>query len=58
MGEGGAVYQLREGAGNIPKEVVLLDDIVTTGATMEKCAWLLKTAGVQKVHGLALFRVG
>ena len=58
LGEGGAVYQLREGAGNIPKEVVLLDDIVTTGATMEKCAWLLKSAGVQKVHGLALFRVG
>lgn len=43
---------------NIPREVVLLDDIVTTGATMEKCAWLLKAAGVQKVTGLALFRVG
>ena len=45
------------GAANVPREVVLLDDIVTTGATMEKCAWLLKSAGVKKVHGLALFRV-
>lgn len=42
---------------NIPREVVLLDDIVTTGATMEKCSWLLKAAGAEKVFGLALFRV-
>lgn len=58
LGAGGAVYQLRDGIEGVPKEAVLLDDIVTTGATMEKCAWLLKSAGVQKVYGLALFRVG
>lgn len=66
LGAAGAVYDLRPdfraladvlGLEAVPKEVVLLDDIVTTGATMEKCAWLLKAAGVQKVTGLALFRV-
>ena len=65
LGAAGAVYALRGEPGGsaafgaaLPKEVVLLDDIVTTGATMEKCAWLLKAAGVKKVTGLALFRVG
>ena len=64
LGAAGAVYDLRpefrnlERFQDIPTEAVLLDDIVTTGATMEKCAWLLKSAGVQKVYGLALFRVG
>ena len=65
LGAAGAVYALRGEPGDstafgavIPKEAVLLDDIVTTGATMEKCAWLLKAAGVKKVTGLALFRVG
>lgn len=57
LGSQGAVYALRPKIKDIPKEVILLDDIVTTGATMEKCAWLLKGAGVQKVTGLSLFRV-
>lgn len=58
LGAAGAVYDLRPAfTGSVPPEVVLLDDIVTTGATMEKCAWLLKVAGAQKVYGLALFRV-
>lgn len=63
LGSGGAAYDLRPafrqaaGTAPVPQEAVLLDDIVTTGATMEKCAWLLKAAGVEKVYGLALFRV-
>ncbi len=57
LGALGASYDLRPNIQGLPKEAVLLDDIVTTGATMEKCAWLLKKAGVQKVWGLALFRV-
>lgn len=68
LGAAGAVYELRPEFGAVleggaaagtpvPAQVVLLDDIVTTGATMEKCAWLLKAAGAQKVYGLALFRV-
>ncbi len=58
LGTSGALYELlpkfKEGFG-VPEKVVLLDDIVTTGATMEKCAWLLREAGAEKVYGLALF---
>ena len=57
LGSAGAVYEIRPDLSCVPKEAVLLDDIVTTGATMEKCAWLLKKAGVQKVTGLSLFIV-
>lgn len=62
MGASGAVYELlpeilEGGQFNAPKEAVLLDDIVTTGATMEKCAWLLKEAGVERVYALSLFMV-
>lgn len=34
----------------IPKTVVLVDDIYTTGSTMEACTRVLKAAGVQNVH--------
>lgn len=57
LGSEGAVYSLLPGLKAVPREIVLLDDIVTTGATMEKCAWLLKKAGVKKVTGLSLFIV-
>lgn len=60
LGAAGAVYAISSFAKErvkFPEEVVLLDDIVTTGATMEKCAWLLREAGVQKVSGIALFKV-
>lgn len=60
LGAAGAVYGLRpeiRALDGLGEGVVLLDDIVTTGATMEKCAWLLKAAGAKKVYGLALFRV-
>lgn len=59
LGTSGALYELlpkfKEGFKNPVKKVVLLDDIVTTGSTMEKCAWLLRKVGVEKVYGLALF---
>ena len=60
IGTLGAVYalssQTKEVFEILPEEVVLLDDIVTTGATMEKCAWILRDAGVRKVSGIALFK--
>jgi predicted amidophosphoribosyltransferase len=34
--------------------VFLVDDIVTTGATMREAARVLKRAGVRRVYGLAL----
>ena len=36
------------------KKILLLDDIVTTGATMAEAARMLKTAGAKEVHGIAV----
>lgn len=36
------------------KSVILLDDVVTTGATVTRCAHLLKRAGATRIHVLCL----
>ena len=38
------------------KSVVLVDDVMTTGTTLEECAKVLKQAGVEKVYGLVFAR--
>lgn len=43
---------------NLPKQVILIDDVVTTGGTLESAAVTLKAAGVQKVFGLAVAKRG
>ena len=40
---------------NIPKTVLLIDDIITTGSTLNVCASVLKENGAEKVYGLCLF---
>lgn len=39
------------------KIVVLIDDVSTTGATLDACAMALKEAGVREVRGLTAARV-
>lgn len=39
-----------------PERVLLLDDVCTTGATLEACAQTLRAAGAQDIRGLALAR--
>jgi len=37
-------------------EVLLIDDVMTTGATLDACASVLKSAGAERVYGLTFAR--
>jgi ComF family protein len=50
-------FQVRDPAAVRGRRILLLDDVVTTGATVQACARALKRAGAAKVHVLALARV-
>jgi len=42
----------------VPKRIILIDDIATTGATLCECAKVLKHRGAERVWGLVLARQG
>lgn len=42
--------------GEIPKSILLVDDVVTTGATVSECARVLKASGVERVRVLTFAR--
>ena len=51
-----AAYRLRKPKGLVGKTILLIDDVITTGATCNACAKLLKQAGAKAVYVLALAR--
>jgi len=44
------IYQVKAGAQLHNKHVLLVDDVITTGATLESCARALLEAGAEKVY--------
>jgi ComF family protein len=47
-------FAVKDASKIINKKIVLIDDVLTTGATMEECARVLKTNGAREVWGVAL----
>ena len=48
---------LKPFSGKIPVRVCLIDDVCTTGSTLESCAEILKAAGIKRVNAVTLFTV-
>lgn len=45
-------FRLKRSRKEIPEHVILVDDVITTGATLSEAAKILKDAGVKQVDAL------
>ena len=67
LGQIGKAYGLVEGSklqkilkpykGKLPDSIILLDDVCTTGSTLESCSISLKEVGIKQITGITLFMV-
>lgn len=48
-------FEMKPGA-RPPEAAILLDDVVTTGATLRRCASVLKTSGAKGIYALTVCR--
>ena len=48
---------LKPFSGKLPDTVCLVDDVCTTGSTLESCAEILKKEGIKTVNAVTLFTV-
>lgn len=51
-------YAIRQGAAVRGRRILLVDDVITTGSTMEECGRVLRAAGAEAVHGAAIAQAG
>ena len=49
-------FKIKKSTLGLPKNVLLIDDVITTGSTMNEMARVLKENGVEKVWGMAIAR--
>ena len=50
-------HALKPFSGRFPERVCLIDDVCTTGSTLESCAEILKKEGIKTVNAVTLFTV-